>query len=356
MATLFGRTVTKESLHQRTGHIHQVAGVRFLELVEGREAGVRIADVRTGSGLRFQVTLDRGMDISIAEYRGMPLAWRSPAGDVHPAYYDPAGLEWLRTFPGGLLTGCGMTYLGAPCRDGDDDLGLHGRLSHIAAEGVSAAETWQGDTCTFSLSGRVREWSMFKEHLLLERTYRVVLGESRIMIDDVVRNEGVQRTPFMMLYHVNPGWPFVDDGSRLLLHARSTVPRDAEAAKGTAEAARFIAPQPGYREQVFFHDLVADADGHACALLLNPRLQVGVYVRYRQKELPRYIEWKMMGEGTYVVGMEPANCSVMGRAGEREAGTLQHLESGEERRFSVEIGVVEGDEAIASFAGAHGLR
>lgn len=356
MATLFGKKWSQESLYKRTGHIHQVAGIRFMGLTEGREAGVRIADVRTGSGLRFQVTLDRGMDISSAEYRGIPLAWRSAAGDVHPSYFDPEGLEWLRTFPGGLLTGCGMTYLGAPGRDGDEDLGLHGRLSHIPAEGVAAQETWEGDECAFSLSGRVREWSTFKENLLLERTYRVFLGQSRIMIEDRVTNEGSTRTPFMMLYHMNPGWPLVDEGSRLLLNARSTFPRDAEAAKGAVEASRFSAPQPGYCEQVFFHDLVADPEGFACALLVNDRMQMGLYVRYRQKELPRYIEWKMMGEGTYVVGMEPANCLVNGRAAERAAGTLQFLDPGEDRRLALEIGVVEGRSEIDKFIRTHALR
>jgi galactose mutarotase-like enzyme len=356
MATLFGQELSRASLKKRTGHLQQVAGIRFSELIEGREAGVRIADVRTGSGLRFQVTLDRGMDISAAEYKGMPLAWRSAAGDVHPSYFIPEGPGWLRTFPGGLLTGCGMTYLGAPCRDVDEDLGLHGRLSHLPAEGVGAAESWEGDECTFSLSGRVREWSPFRENLLLERTYRVSLGESRITIDDRVKNEGTERTPLMMLYHINPGWPLVDEGSRLLLNARSTVPRDAEAAKGAADATRFSPPQPGYREQVFFHDLVADAEGYACVLVLNPRLQAGLYVRYRQRELPRYIEWKMMGEGTYVTGMEPANCSVMGRAAERAAGTLRFLDPGDEQRFSLEIGVLEGLEPIGKFVESHNLR
>jgi hypothetical protein len=160
----------------------------------------------------------------------------------------------------------------------------------------------------------------------------------------------------MLLYHVNPGWPLVDDGARLLLQARSSVPRDAEAAKGTAEACLFSAPQPGYREQVFFHDLAEDAEGFVAALLVNSRLQLGLYVRYRRRELPRYIEWKMMGQGTYVVGMEPANAFVMGRAAERAAGTLQFLEPGEERHFLLQIGVLDGTSGIERFAQANGLR
>jgi len=43
-------------------------------------AGCRVAEVRTGSGLTFSVLLDRGMDIGPAAYKGLPLAWVSPTG------------------------------------------------------------------------------------------------------------------------------------------------------------------------------------------------------------------------------------------------------------------------------------
>ena len=114
MTTLFGKNYSRRELKQRIGHLSQVAGVRLMQLQEGQEAAVRIADVRSGSGLRFQISLDRGMDISVAEYKGMSLAWRSPQGDVHPSYFDPKGLGWLKSFPGGLMTGCGLTTAGSP--------------------------------------------------------------------------------------------------------------------------------------------------------------------------------------------------------------------------------------------------
>ena len=41
------------------------------------------------------------------------------------------------------------------------------------------------------------------------------------------------------------------------------------------------------------------------------------------------IGWKMMGEGEYVVGMEPSNCLTGGRANERANGTLREIEPGE---------------------------
>jgi hypothetical protein len=53
----------------------------------------------------------------------------------------------------------------------------------------------------------------------------------------------------------------------------------------------------------------------------------------------------MMGEGTYVVGMEPANGLVVGRDKENRWGTLQYLKPQETREFQIEIGVVVGEEA-----------
>jgi len=356
MALLFGHEYTKKEILSRVGDLSQVAGIRIMQLQDGSEAGVRIADVRSGSGLRFQVSLDRGMDISVADYKGLPLAWRSASGDVHPSYYDPRGVGWGRSFPGGLMTGCGMSFLGAPCVDAGEELGLHGRLSNLSASGVRTETRWEDDTCVFQLHGFVRESGLFKENLLLSRTIETRLGESIITITDHVKNEGHQASPLMMLYHINAGWPVVDEGSRLLLNSKSMKPRDAEAEKGVREATTFSLPVSGYREQVFFHDLRADDDGFATVLLMSSKAKLGLYARFRQKELPRYIEWKMVGEGTYVVGMEPANCGVGGRAKERAAGTLQFLEPGEERQFLVQLGVVDGEEKLSDFIDKNALK
>ena len=355
MAGLFGTQIAREALLDRVGDIAQVAGIRFMTLAEGPEAGVRIADVRTGSGLRFQVTLDRGMDISMAEYRGIPLAFRTPAGDVHPSRYDGRAKGWLRSFPGGLMTGCGMTTVGSPSVDAGEDLGQHGRLSHTESRDVASASVWDGDECTFTLAGRMRESGMFAENLVLHRVIETHLGRSVIALHDTVRNEGRASSPLMLLYHINIGWPVLDEGARLLLCARSTVPRDAEAAPGLAEARSFSGPVRGYAEQVFYHDCIPDDEGYAAVMLRNPRLALALLVRFRARELDRLIEWKMVGEGTYVLGIEPANCLVEGRKAERERGTLRYLEPGEERAFEVEIAVADGENEIASLIGRHRL-
>lgn len=356
MAELFGQQFNKEEIISHVGDLSQVAGIRMMELRDGLENGVRVADVRTGSGLRFQVSLDRGMDISVAEYKGIPLAFRSPNGDVHPHRFEPQGIGWLRGFPGGLLTGCGMTYLGSPCVDEGEELGLHGRLSNLPASAVHHTVRWEEDEYVMEMGGEVREATPFKENIVLRRTIETRLGHSVITLRDVICNQGSERTPLMMLYHINAGWPVVNEHARLYIDCRGTEPRDDEARSGLAEARMFSAPVAGYREQVFYHTLASGSDGLATAMITDGRKHLGLYVRFRQAELPNFIEWKMMGRGLYAVGMEPSNCRLDGRAKVRAAGTLQYLTPGEERHFLVQIGVLEGETALTQFMERNGLQ
>jgi hypothetical protein len=71
-----------------------------------------------------------------------------------------------------------------------------------------------------------------------------------------------------------------------------------------------------------------------------------VVLQYLKAEYPVLVEWKMTKTGTYVVGLEPANCHVEGRAKERMDGTLTTLQSREVRHFGLTIAIVEGEAAI----------
>ena len=104
MSHLFGRNWTRRELMERVGDISQLGGIRNLTLNDGNENGVRAVEVRSGTGFRFVVLPDRGMDISEADHAGRSLCWRSSTGDVAPAFFEPTGRGWLRGFFGGLLT------------------------------------------------------------------------------------------------------------------------------------------------------------------------------------------------------------------------------------------------------------
>ena len=341
MTRLFDKTWTRAELLQHVGDLSQVAGIKLGEWSDGNERGLRVAEVRSGSGLAFTVLLDRGMDIGPASYKGSPLAWISPTGFGHPMYYEPDGINWLRTFGGGLLTGCGLTSVGSPSEDQGESFGQHGRLSNLPAQRIGIDELWQGDECSFVLKGEMRQARVFGEDLRLSRRFTVGLGGNKIEVHDLVENLGSTPSPLMILYHINLGFPFLDETSQLLTEAHAVEARDAVAEPGLGEWMRFQKPTAGYAEQVFYHDLPEDKNGWASAQLVNPARKLGLRVGFKKATLPNLVEWKMMGQGTYVLGLEPANCRAGGRSQERARGTLQTLQPGEQREFHVEIEVME---------------
>lgn len=358
MARLFGREWTKRELQERVGDLAQVAGAERFTYAEGVAGGVQAARVRSGGGLDYTVLFSRGMDIAQASFNGVPLAWVSATGTAHPHAFEPIGQPpgrgWLRTFHGGLLTGCGLQNAGGHNTDGDELLGLHGYLSHSPAEEAGAWTEWTSDRdAEIIVAGTVREARVFGENLRLTRRITSPLGGASLTIEDHVENLGFKEIPLMLLYHLNFGWPLVSEETEIVLAARRpATPRDAVAERGASHWSRLDAPIPGYEEQCFFHDVIADADQTGTVLMLNRGLNLGVRIAYDQRTLPFLTQWKMMGQGEYVCGIEPANCLVHGRSAEREAGRLQTLAAGEERRFSVTLTVLDGAAAIATAEGA----
>jgi len=348
MVRLFGRDFTRKELQAYIGHPLQCGGIRPIELAGGRERGVRGFDVFTGTGFEFTVLADRAMDITRAMFRGRALSYLSPAGQAHPAFYEASGSGWLHTFPGGLLTTCGLAHMGAACTDEGEALGLHGRVSTLPMEEVGFWTAWEGDELWMRIRGTLTEGVLFGNPLRLTRQISARLGGNSLYIDDIVENLGGQPTPHMMLYHCNLGFPILGPEARFVSNSADVQPRDAEASRGLAQYAEFQPPTPGYAEQVFYHTMAADNAGDVRVALINPALDggLGIYVRYHQATLSRFIQWKSMAYGSYVLGMEPANAHVEGRAKERTHGALPVLQPGESRTYRVEIGVLDGLEEI----------
>jgi len=348
MSQLFGKRYTREQLLRRVGDIAQIGGARLIELVDGNQRGLRAADFATGSGFQFTVLLDRGMDIGAASHCGRPLAWQAMPGPVHPAHYEPEGLGFLRTFHGGLLCTCGLTWAGPPCTDEGEELGLHGRLSHTPARNVGIDAEWDDDDYVFWVKGSMREASVFGPNVVLYRTIWTRLGESRLVVEDRVVNEGFAPVPLMLLYHINGGFPVIDKGSELIAPTRAAAPVTDYAAATADRRAVFDAPTPGVEEACYRHTMAAEADGTVVVALVNRKLGdgFGYYIEYNRRQLPHFTEWKMMGEGMYVVGTEPCTMPLMSRADLRAKGKLAHLAPGESRDIVFEIGVVDSAKQI----------
>ncbi|GAB4550013.1 MAG: aldose 1-epimerase family protein [Anaerolineae bacterium] len=340
MAFLYGRTWTRDELLRHVGHMDQLAGIKLMEGADGVERGGRILEVWTGSGLIFQVLAERALDISACSYQGQSLVWRSAAGDATPIYYSADGLDWLRTFPGGLLATCGLDYFGPPMEDNGETFGIHGRIGALPATQVAYRTWWDGDEYELSISAEVRQYRLFGEYLVLRREIRTRLGSRVIAIHDSVTNAGYTPQPHMILYHFNFGFPLLSADSQVELATSETYPRDSRAAPGIHDWRTFHGPTAGWQEQVFRHTPIPNEQGWSKAVLRNPPLGLAVALRFDARTLPFLFQWKQTGEGAYVLGLEPGNCSgIEGRAVARERGDLPVLEAGETRHYHLELEV-----------------
>ncbi len=344
-----GREYSKKEILRYIGNISQLGGTRHYVLDEGRSKGVKAVDFDTGTGFRFTVLPDRGLDISCASYKGTNLVYLTPNGEVHPAYYEPRKSGWLRSFFGGLLTTCGLTHFGAPTEDGDEELGLHGRHSSSPASKVCDLSRWENDEYILEIKGVVEDAVLFGNCLRLTRSIKTKIGAKSLSITDHIENFGYRTSPFTILYHINPGFP--------LLSEKSTVVITSEKAEPLQEYANINSiyeigpPERDFLEEDFTHIMAHDNSGYSYAGVINQELLggLGLYVRFNVRELPYLNEWKMLSEGEYVTAIEPCNAPCRSRTELREMGLLQSLEPGENKTIEIEIGVLEGYKEIDIF-------
>jgi hypothetical protein len=110
------------------------------------------------------------------------------------------------------------------------------------------------------------------------------------------------------------------------------------------------APVRDATEACFEHELIAEPAGTVPVAVVNRALGLGVYQIFRIGQLPHHTVWRMMGEGTYALAMEPSTNRDAGRFDARERGELQWLAPGETRHYDLEIGALPGAAAIGQFA------
>lgn len=348
---LNGRDYSKSEIIKRVGNINQVGGTRHYELIEGSSRGTRAIDVNTGSGFRYTIVPDRGMDISIASFMDTNLVYQTSNGEVNPSFYESFGAEWLRSFFAGLLTTCGLTYLGEPGVDEGVSLGLHGRHSNIPARNVCDLSGWEGDEYSLSIRGIIEDNVLFGDKLRMTRAITSRVGEKSLNIKDQIENLGQKKSPFTILYHVNSGFPLLDGDTELIISSKEVIPLDEASRESIRTYREFTEPVPGFKECNYHHVMERDKEGYSYAAIVNRKLNggLGLYIKFDNKVLPNLNEWKMMGCIDYVAAIEPCNTKCENRGVLRRAGKLPFINPGEVIEINLEIGVLYGKEEINSF-------
>lgn len=323
----------------------QLGGIETSVLDNGPQKGVRIAWVNTGTGLRYKIVLDRAMDIVDAFYNQHSLAFISHPGIIAPRPDSDRGIEWLYTFAGGLMTTCGLSNIGAP----QPDKGLHGRISNIPAyvESIVQPDIRAGKL-DFSITGVMKESSLFRPQLELKRTISGTLGKPEIVITDTVSNVCNVPVEHMLLYHCNFGYPLLDEGSEIFYKgkavSRAAIPTDDEIFASKHNCKLVPAPMSshkGFGEACGFIDPVADKKGMCQAGIRNKKLGLSAFIEFNKKQLPCLTNWQHFGNGEFVVGLEPGTNPPIGIEAAKKQKSLIMLKPNQSRQYNLKISVIE---------------
>jgi hypothetical protein len=326
---------------EHIGDLNQLMSCQNYILSGGMQEGVRAIEIKNGGNLSATILPGRCMDIYQVHYKGKNTNYIAPCGIVAPEYYESQGTKWLRNFFVGLLTTCGLQHFGSPKVIDGEDHGLHGRISNTPAENIRIDRLIKNSKPAIKIEGTMREARLFGENLTLKRQMEFSYNKDKIVLKDTITNHGYDNRQFLYALHLNFGYPLLDAETRLIIESEQVTSRDDHAAKYVATWQKIEAPSYPYQERCYFHKLARDLQGMSGYTLFNDKLGLGVKVSYKHDDLPFFCEWKMLGKGEYVLGLEPMNVFLDGPKLNEEGCMAPILAPGADMVYEVEIEFID---------------
>jgi len=335
----------------------------------GPSHDVDVVTVNNGT-LSFDVLPTRGMGLWRGDYQGLQLGWRSPVRfPVHPSLVDVTtrnGLGWLAGFNEWMCR-CGLSSLGGPGIDTIDNadgtrveepVTLHGRIANTPAHFVSV-EAQNDGAGRLMVRGTVDEAMLFGPKLRLHATVETDAGSNWLKITDEITNFGDEASELQIMYHTNLGEPLLEAGGQVVAAARQIAPYDEGSASAIEQWMSYAGPTPGFTQQCYFLEPIADEQGVAQALLHNAAGDKGVSIKFNIQELPCFTLWKNTAGASdgYVTGLEPGTSYPNLKTFERQQGRVVVLAPGESYRASIQIEVHDSAVEVQALADRiHGIQ
>lgn len=369
MIQILGMEISRRDLASRMGALSQVFGVDLVTASDGAERGNRVLRFRSGGGLDFDVMVDRAMDLAGMTFKGVPIGWHAAPGFPSPWLAEleaEDGFGWFRSMSG-IMNTCGLDHIHGPETDSADhfhhpprpeiSFGLHGRIAMAPAKLTGYGTRWDGEEAVLYATGEIRQATVFGENLVLERTIEVDVGGDTIRYRDCVRNEGFDLTPHAYLWHINLGWPVLDETSRVIAPAGDPKWQLREPFEGETGPFEQRAPQARTTQQVSEHSIRADRGNWGRAAMVNENFEwqaskgLALEVGFDMTNMPALFEWQNFQAGMYVVALEPATTHAGGRKDWRERGEFHMLGYGEEVSYALDLRPHLGEASLEDLSG-----
>ena len=263
----------------------QLASLRSFTGRGGHEDGLRVIEGDNGV-LRFLLNESKALDIMQMYHRGVNLSFLSKNG------FTARELPFSRRFEGGMLYTCGLDSVGD--RAGFE---LHGSLHGQAAHLLGSICDEQGITVT----AEIADSELFGKNLRLRREISTGIGSETIRIRDRLSNLGSRAENYCLLYHINLGYPMLDEGVTIESEAAEVLPRTEHAARHTASRTVMGPCMDGEPERCYFI-----RQKKPVVTVRNERLNRLFRLEYSGDTLPCFVQWNSPASQDYALGLEPA--------------------------------------------------
>ncbi|MBQ8319348.1 MAG: aldose 1-epimerase family protein [Clostridia bacterium] len=296
----------------RISNLRQVASLRRYEMKEGREKGLEIIDCDNGK-LRFLLNVSKGLDIMQLYHEGQNVSFLSKNA------FTAREIPFLNRFEGGMLYTCGLDNAG-----GREGYTQHGTYHETTAEIICA----RCDENGIYVEAEIRASALFGKNLLLRRKIWSAIGEETLHLEDTLTNEAFVDDEYVLLYHVNVGYPMLDEGAKIELDPLSVQAVTPYAEQTMASRYEMSAPKPAEEEVCYYHTLKTPR-----VAFINEKIGKKFTLGYSGDTLPVFLEWKSMASGDYAVGLEPCTSKI------GDSTVMQPLKAGASVKFSLDLSV-----------------
>lgn len=271
-------------MNEKISNIEQLCSARKLKYYDGREKGENVILVENGC-LSFTILQDRGFDIYDLKHKGVNIAFLNKGGICG------FNSDFNTMFNGGMLYTCGLDTLGRRKEP------THGKYHNIPANLVSIKTDCSG----IELTATVRDSGLFENNLQLERTIFCAYNSGKILIKNRLTNLGYKDAQYSLLFHMNLGYPMLDEGVEIQAPIVNTIFNKENAQERISQCLKIENPKAQAQEECFYHSLLkGDVN------VVNEKIKRRVNILYDQEKLPYLVEWKSMVSGDYALGIEPS--------------------------------------------------
>ncbi len=292
----------------------QVASLRRYEITQGREKGLEVIDCDNGK-IRFLLNVTKACDMMQLYHKGQNMTFVSKNGFIKRE------LPFAKRFEGGMLYTCGLDSAGE--REGFEE---HGSLHNTPAE-ILRTECNEREIVVEAV---IFDTEVCGKNLVLRRKISTEIGSDTVSVVDRLTNEGYRGENYCLLYHVNIGYPMLDEGAEIVSDSVDCIPRTEWAAKNLATADQISAPVPNLEETCYYLN-----PKQYEVSLVNEKIGKKFTVSYSGDTLPQFLAWKSMASGDYAVGLEPTTTKL------DDLFEYSMINAGETIEFRVNLSVQE---------------